>query len=202
MSEEIKVNSNEEIIQDTEKQIEEDLANKKIPYDRFKKVNDAYKELSDKLNQLQKEKEEGLKKQLEEQNRYKELYENVNKEVESYKSKATQYDSFVNSELEKEMKSLSEDDMKFVNEFIEETSDPAVKLKKIKALKTRLTDDKKPLSDTDLGDEGDKKLKPGKNMSLVDPLEILRKASDPTRSQSERLQILRDYEKALSENKK
>ena len=65
----------------TEEQKEVD--NQRIPYDRFKAKVDEVNALKEKLDQFEKEQAENKRKELEEQEKYKELYEQAQAEIAS-----------------------------------------------------------------------------------------------------------------------
>src|SRR5699024_12315162 len=62
---------------------EQGVTSKRIPYDRFKQKVDEVNALKEKLDQFEKEQAENERKELEEQEKYKELYEQAQAEIES-----------------------------------------------------------------------------------------------------------------------
>src|SRR5690625_476247 len=59
----------------TEEQSKESVGNQRIPYERFKAKVDEANALKEKLAEIEREQEEAKRKELEEQEKYKELYE-------------------------------------------------------------------------------------------------------------------------------
>ena len=90
--------------------------NKNVPYDRFTEVNthknDAVKEVQslqaqiDKLNSANKAKEED---ELAKQGEYKQLLENTKQELEQFKTKASQWDSYQTNRRGNLMERLTDD---------------------------------------------------------------------------------------------
>src|SRR5690625_2232355 len=70
----------------TEEQKEVD--NQRIPYDRFKAKVDEANALKEKLAEIERQQEEAKRKELEEQNEYKTLYEQAVQEKEQAKQEA------------------------------------------------------------------------------------------------------------------
>src|SRR5699024_2649195 len=62
---------------------EQGVTSKRIPYDRFKQKVDEDNALKEKLDQFEKEQAENKRKELEEQEKYKELYEQPQTEIAS-----------------------------------------------------------------------------------------------------------------------
>jgi len=70
--------------------IVEEQPENKIPYDRFKQKVDEANELKRRLAELEKAKEDGERKKLEEQNEFKTLYEKAQAELAELQSKAAE----------------------------------------------------------------------------------------------------------------
>src|SRR5690625_3200805 len=70
----------------TEEQKEVD--NQRIPYDRFKAKVDEANALKEKLAEIERQQEEAKRKELEEQNEYKTLYEQALEQAEQAKQEA------------------------------------------------------------------------------------------------------------------
>lgn len=64
---------------------EEQVGGDKIPYDRFKQKVDEVNALKARLDQVEKDKKEARLKELEEQEKYKELYEEAMSKIEAEK---------------------------------------------------------------------------------------------------------------------
>src|SRR5690625_3347743 len=72
----------------TEEQSKESVGNQRIPYERFKAKVDEANALKEKLAEIEREQEEAKRKELEEQNEYKTLYEQAVQEKEQAKQEA------------------------------------------------------------------------------------------------------------------
>src|SRR5690625_1393764 len=72
----------------TEEQTKESVDNQRIPYERFKAKVDEANALKEKLAEIEREQEEAKRKELEEQNEYKTLYEQAVQEKEQAKQEA------------------------------------------------------------------------------------------------------------------
>src|SRR5690625_498396 len=73
---------------ETENTEETGVDNQRIPYDRFKAKVDEAKALKEKLAEIERQQEEAKRKELEEQNEYKTLYEQAVQEKEQAKQEA------------------------------------------------------------------------------------------------------------------
>src|SRR5690606_33314730 len=71
----------------TEETKEENVDNK-IPYDRFKAKVDEANALKEKLAKIEKAQEEAKRKELEQQNEYKTLYEQAQEQLAQFKADA------------------------------------------------------------------------------------------------------------------
>src|SRR5690625_3140521 len=65
-----------------------EVDNQRIPYDRFKAKVDEANALKEKLAEIERQQEEAKRKELEEQNEYKTLYEQALKQAEQAKQEA------------------------------------------------------------------------------------------------------------------
>src|SRR5690625_1083899 len=72
----------------TEESKEESVGNQRIPYERFKAKVDEANALKEKLAEIERQQEEAKRKELEEQNEYKTLYEQAVQEKEQAKKEA------------------------------------------------------------------------------------------------------------------
>ena len=83
-------NKDEAVTSDETKNTEEQeqQVENKIPYDRFKSKVDEVNALKEKLGQIEREQEEANRKKLEEQNEYKQLYEQAKETIEKQKEDA------------------------------------------------------------------------------------------------------------------
>tara|TARA_R110000824_G_scaffold178361_11_gene358033 strand:+ start:1159 stop:1719 length:561 start_codon:yes stop_codon:yes gene_type:complete len=96
---------------------------KNVPYDRFSEVNtqknDAVKQVEslqsqlDKMNQANKSREE---EELAKQGEYKQLLDNTKKDLEGFKTKADQWDSYQTNRRTSLMEKLSNDTSKSIAE--------------------------------------------------------------------------------------
>src|SRR5690625_1398482 len=73
---------------ETENTEETGVDNQRIPYDRFKAKVDEANALKEKLAEIERQQEEAKRKELEEQNEYKTLYEQAVQEKEQAKQEA------------------------------------------------------------------------------------------------------------------
>ena len=67
---------------------EDDKQEKRIPYERFKQKVDEVNALKERLAEIEREQEEAKRKELEEQNEYKTLYEQALQQAEQAKQEA------------------------------------------------------------------------------------------------------------------
>lgn len=74
---------------DSEVENDDDLDNQKIPYKRFKGKVDEVNRLKEELDALKKEKTDERNKELQEQGKYKDLYEALQEEFNSFKAEKT-----------------------------------------------------------------------------------------------------------------
>ena len=83
-------NKDEAVTSDETKNTEEQeqQVDNRIPYDRFKSKVDEVNALKEKLGQIEREQEEANRKKLEEQNEYKQLYEQAKETIEQQKEDA------------------------------------------------------------------------------------------------------------------
>src|SRR5690625_1865441 len=73
----------------TDEQTKEGVGNQRIPYERFKAKVDEANALKEKLAEIEREQEEAKRKELEETEQYKELYEQAIKEKEQARQEAS-----------------------------------------------------------------------------------------------------------------
>ena len=100
-----------------------EAVDKNVPYDRFSEVNtqknDALKQVDslqaqlDKMNQANKTKQE---EELAKQGEYKQLLDNTKKELEGFKTKADQWDSYQTNRRTSLMEKLTDDTSKSIAE--------------------------------------------------------------------------------------
>tara|TARA_R100000808_G_C2126013_1_gene136281 strand:- start:472 stop:1044 length:573 start_codon:yes stop_codon:yes gene_type:complete len=100
-----------------------EAVDKNVPYDRFSEVNtqknDALKQVEslqaqlDKMNQANKTKQE---EELAKQGEYKQLLDNTKKELEGFKTKAEQWDSYQTNRRTSLMEKLTDDSDKDIAE--------------------------------------------------------------------------------------
>jgi seryl-tRNA synthetase len=92
-----------------------DSADHMIPKTRFDEVNQRYKEVQSKLDELLAERAAADKKSQEEQGKYQELYEQTSRESTDYKSKFEQFESRT-KELEGVINTLLETKLTTIDE--------------------------------------------------------------------------------------
>lgn len=88
IKDELKTNVDETNPTDESKNTEAQNVDTKIPYDRFKAKVDEANALKEKLAAIEKAQEEAKRKELEEQNEYKTLYEQALQQAEQAKKEA------------------------------------------------------------------------------------------------------------------
>src|SRR5690625_5407828 len=83
-----KTNDDDTNPSDETKNTDEHNVDNKIPYDRFKAKVDEANALKEKLAEIERQQEEAKRKELEEQNEYKTLYEQALEQAEQAKQEA------------------------------------------------------------------------------------------------------------------
>lgn len=117
----------------TENTAEEKKVDNKIPYERFKAKVDEANALKEKLAEIEKSQEEAKRKELEEQNEYKTLYEQALEQAQQAKSEAIE----VKKNALLVQAGYSEDQTKLLSKLVEGETDEDI-LESIKLLKSTI----------------------------------------------------------------
>lgn len=93
-----------------------------IPYERFKQVNDRAKELADRLDQIERERQQERENELKRQNKYEELYEETRGKLEVYEQMQLEtelYKSAFNETLQGRIAQIPEDKRSLIPEGLD-----------------------------------------------------------------------------------